>query len=454
MASKSTLSIENLERLGTARLAELLMEISQGDAATQRFLRLALAEAANPEELGPLVRKRLRELSRSQTWVDGAKQKALQQDLDSLRRTIAEKIAGHSPSDALSLLWQFLALAPSVYERCDDSHGGIGEIFAEARDDMSAIAQAAKPDASALAAQIYASLNDNGYGQYDGLIGMFSESLGAAGLDRLKSLFDARLADRSLSDWQRSTSRYALQDIADAMGDADAFAAQYDSETQTVPANAARVAERFLNAGRPEDAMTALGAARIDAGTHLTADWDRVRINTLDALGQTEEAQLARWNVFERSLAPDHLRAFLERLPDFEDQEAEDRAMAHARQFGNVHAALHFLLVWPALGQIAKLIEARWEELDGNYYELLSPAVDVLEADYPLATTLACRVLIDHTLNKAKSTRYRHAARHLSTCKRLASSLTSQASIQDHEAYVEMLRARHGRKPAFWSLVE
>ena len=84
MASKSTLSIENLERLGTARLAELLMEISQGDAATQRFLRLALAEAANPEELGPLVRKRLRELSRSQTWVDGAKQKALQQDLEFL----------------------------------------------------------------------------------------------------------------------------------------------------------------------------------------------------------------------------------------------------------------------------------------------------------------------------------------------------------------------------------
>jgi len=454
MASKATLSTENLERLGTARLAELLMEISHGDAATQRFLRLALAEAANPEELGPLVRKRLRELSRSRTWVDGVKQKALRQDLDSLRRTIAEKIAGYSPSDALSLLWQFLALAPSVYERCDDSHGGIGGIFAEAREDMHAIAQAAKPDALALAVQIYASLNDNGYGQYDGLISAFAESLGAVGLEHLKSLFEARLADRSLSDWERSTSRYALQDIADAMGDADAFAAQYDSETRTVPAIAARVAERYLSAGRPEDAMTALGAARMDAGTHLSAEWDRVRINTLDALGETDEAQVARWNVFERCLAPDHLRAFLQRLPDFEDEEAEDRAMVHAKQFGNVHTALHFLLAWPALCQTAQLIESRWEELDGNCYELLSPAVDVLEAGYPLAATLACRVLIDHTLNKAKSTRYRHAARHLSTCERLATSLPSQASIQDHEAYVRMLRARHGRKPAFWSLVE
>jgi hypothetical protein len=59
MASKSTLSTENLEQLGTARLAELLMEISHDNAATQRFLRLALAEAANPEENGPLVRKKV-----------------------------------------------------------------------------------------------------------------------------------------------------------------------------------------------------------------------------------------------------------------------------------------------------------------------------------------------------------------------------------------------------------
>ena len=237
-------------------------------------------------------------------------------------------------------------------------------------------------------------------------------------------------------------------------GVVNGYAAQYDSETRTVPAIAARIAARFLRAGRPEDAMTALDAAKIDAGSRQIDDWELVRINTLDALGRSDEAQDLRWSVFERRLDPDHLRAFLKRLPDFDDEEAEDRAMILARSFDNVHMALHFLLLWPALGHAAELIEARWEELDGNYYELLSPTADALEANYPLATTRTCRALIDHTLSKAKSKRYRHAARHLATCERLAASLPADGTIEDHATYLGVLRTDHGRKSSFWSLVD
>jgi len=42
MASKKTLNAENLEALGAQRLAELLMDIAEGDAATKRRLRLEL----------------------------------------------------------------------------------------------------------------------------------------------------------------------------------------------------------------------------------------------------------------------------------------------------------------------------------------------------------------------------------------------------------------------------
>ena len=43
MASKKTLNAENLEALGAARLAQLLVEVSQGNAAIKRRLRLELA---------------------------------------------------------------------------------------------------------------------------------------------------------------------------------------------------------------------------------------------------------------------------------------------------------------------------------------------------------------------------------------------------------------------------
>ena len=40
-ASKKTLNTANLEQLGAKRLAELLMEISKGDAAAKRKLQLS-----------------------------------------------------------------------------------------------------------------------------------------------------------------------------------------------------------------------------------------------------------------------------------------------------------------------------------------------------------------------------------------------------------------------------
>ncbi len=40
MASKTTLNAKNLEALGVGRLAELLMEISTGNANHKRHLRL------------------------------------------------------------------------------------------------------------------------------------------------------------------------------------------------------------------------------------------------------------------------------------------------------------------------------------------------------------------------------------------------------------------------------
>ena len=137
----------------------------------------------------------MQDIARASAWVEGKKRKALQVDLERLRLLILDKIAVQAPKDALDLSWRFLALAPSVFERCADSSGRIGDVFAEARGDLSAVAQAAEPDPIALAQQAYASLIDNGYGQYDGLIGILSAALGDRGLAHLKSLFGARCTE-------------------------------------------------------------------------------------------------------------------------------------------------------------------------------------------------------------------------------------------------------------------
>ena len=70
MASNKTLNAKNLEALGAARLAELLLEISTGNAAAKRRLRLELVGAESPREVAKEIRKRLTTIARSRSFVD------------------------------------------------------------------------------------------------------------------------------------------------------------------------------------------------------------------------------------------------------------------------------------------------------------------------------------------------------------------------------------------------
>jgi hypothetical protein len=61
--------------------------------------------------------------------------------------------------------------------------------------------------------------------------------------------------------------------------------------------------------------------------------------------------------------------------------------------------------------------------------------------------------LIEDTLDGAKSTRYKHAARHLLECQSLAPGIKDFGTFETHEAFASRLRARHGRKTGFWAQV-
>jgi hypothetical protein len=145
------------------------------------------------------------------------------------------------------------------------------------------------------------------------------------------------------------------------------------------------------------------------------------------------------------------LRAYLKKLPDFEDVEAEERAMRHALGFRSFPAALDFLRGWPDHARTAQLVLTRAAEIDGNLYYVVDPAAQLIEGKHPLAATLLRRAMIEDTLDGAKSSRYRHAARHLLECVSLASSIQDFGTFETHEIFVSRLHAKHGRKVGFWA---
>lgn len=170
MASKKTLNTENLEALGAQRLAELLMDIAEGDAATKRRLRLELTAKEAPETMAAEVRKRLTQIARARSFADWRKVRDLAADLEAQHRAIIGQVAKIDAAEALELMWRFMSLAEAVHERCDDSNGVIGDVFRGACRDLGPLTQAAKPDPVALADRAFTALNENAYGQYDHLI--------------------------------------------------------------------------------------------------------------------------------------------------------------------------------------------------------------------------------------------------------------------------------------------
>jgi hypothetical protein len=85
-----------------------------------------LAGAQSPAELAKEVRKRLTIIARSRSFVDWQGIRSLADDLGTQRRAIVETVAKADPTEALDLLWRFMALASSIFERCDDRIGLVG----------------------------------------------------------------------------------------------------------------------------------------------------------------------------------------------------------------------------------------------------------------------------------------------------------------------------------------
>ena len=558
MANKTSLNAKNLEALGTARLAELLMDLCQGNAAAKRALRLALAEQGGAADVAQQVRKRLATIARSGSWLDKRRRDELLADLERQRQAIVGSIASHDGELAMELLWRFLDLAESLLDRCDDSDEAALGLFHLVSADLGRVACLAQPAPATLADQVAVALLDNDYGQYDQLIPHLSEALTPEGLLHLRQLLEAKrppspaqadqedeledLLDSELSDDElleqldlletendflyifdfdgkyepeddqtivdqsivdqtmvdetmvdetidagfdstsefdddealdanlepdlddesdpdvsehRQVVRLAMLAIADALGDTDGYLAEFRDHHPValkLPGIAARVAGRLTAAGRAADALLLLEAAEpyLQRRPASYLDWLDARIAALEALMRHSEAQALRWSCVEHLLSIRHLRDYLKALPAFEDVEAEERAFDLVLAYPNFHLALQFLHQWPDQRRAARLILTRSAELDGYCYELLSAVAEALAAQQPLAASLCLRAMVDYSLEMSRSSRYKHAVRHLATCDVLAIKIRDWAGHDNHATYRDRLGLTHHQKYGFW----
>lgn len=476
MARKS-LNKKNLVALGAETLADLLLEAVKGDAARQRRVRMALSADLGPQDFAADLRKRFASIRRARGFISWHAQRKLADELAGMIDVIETQIARDAPDMAFDLLWSLLQLAPSLHERTDDSNGTIGGVLGDAMAAIEHLAPRLSQDPEVLAESVFDALLDNGYGQYDGAVVALAEVLGETGLEHLKTRAEASLsAELSATDLARYdfvddperqadlardsrdfTAGMILQDVADMQGDVDAWLARYTPEQLTFHTIAPDAAQRLLAAGRPEEALAivenCLARGERKDSWFDTPALDDAHFACLETLGREEDLRAALWSRFERWLCPDALRRFFKRLPDFEDEEALDRARVKVLACPSVVTALAFCLSWPDIALAARLVETRAGELDGDAYEVLTPAADALAAEHPLAAVLIWRSMIRFALDRARPKRYRHAARHLASCAAADAAIADYGAVPDHATFLQELHEIHGRKSAFWNSV-
>ena len=466
MARTKTVTPESLAALGAEALAELLIAHAATDPALRKKLDMLLAGTEGPGKLAAEIEKRIKTIGRSRSFVDWEKRKSLAHELDHLRATIATRLAKQDAARAIDLLWDFISIADAVMQRVGDGIGEVEAVFDAAMADLGRLSAAEPPgEGKALARRVLAYCEGDGVGATDALIRHMSEALGAGGRAEIRSKTEAALkaAPRSSGpqDWGADAKRrhlaFRLALLADLENDADAFIAAIRAGGLE-STHALDVAERLATANRPAEALDWLDKPRRriedddEYGDDVAAT--DLRIAALEALGRKDEAQAVRWRHFERFLSAEHLRAYLKRLPDFEDFEAEQKALDIAAAHKQAARGLAFFVEWRALDRADRLVRERLAALDGRLYEVLRPAAEALEEKFPEAASLLYRRLIESVLERGSSKQYQYAARDLLSCVRLAPNLPVPGSIESHAAFVARLQKVHGRKYGFWGLIE
>lgn len=480
MARKPTISLEDLEALGAKKLAALVFEETAGSAAFKRRVSAALAGKSGSEAIAKLIDRRLAGLERARAFIDWDKTQAFRDDLAALLGGIVQELGPADPEAGLDRLLRFLATHQSVFERVDDSSGHIQGVYEDGIAPIGDIAMRLGPEAARLLPdKIMERLGDMEHGYLPRVADQVISHLPPEALIAWEADLARRCAERHAVEaglrasgrWFSSMTdqwRQIRQSIARAHGDLDHLIA-IEREKPERSQDTIRIATLLREVGRIGEA---LDWVRIGGPPSHTFRFDlddgevdspAVRQALLEAaiqqdLGREVEARALLWVRFTQTLAPAILRAHLRALPDFEDMEAEERAMAIALGHADAKPALQFFLSWPRHDLAARLIVERRDIWSGSDWQVLPSVAETLQHDHPLAATILYRILLDDILARARSKAYGHAAKYLHTLDRLApdsdTAPTRPESLDIHANYRAHLKAQHGRKSGFWALVE
>jgi hypothetical protein len=446
-----------LRRQGADDLVAVLLELAKDHEAVQaRLARMQLAD--RPDKLAAGFRRTLSGWRRPTKFYGYREAAEFGRVLEGWLDQVGRELLSKDPPAALALFEAFIEADAAWFDRADDSDGVIGDaVRAACRHWLQAAARCETPR-DVWPERLLKLYEADQYGARDELLrsaGLLLDEPARRGLvarleSQLAQALDASPRGQNPPDGVFRTSG-ALSLLAESLHDPDIrVRASLRYSPNPNPVQRQAFARAYLDADRPADALTWLQ----DAWGHLDDSRQDLLADALERLGRFEESSPIRQRMFERTLSDFYFNRWLEHLPEA----ARPEAVAHARELALRHAdltaaaTLLLQLGDPAAAEARLLAEPG--RIDGNDYGSLVPLAKALRADEcPCGETAIYRALLKAILDRAYARAYGHAARYWARLAEIAGSGVGLLPLPSHEDFEAEIRARHGRKSAFWAYI-
>ena len=458
MAARTTLNAKNLERLGSNRLAGLLMEILDGNTEGKRRARLELAAAAGPAVASKFIGGRLAAIEKASSNVSADRGEALAKELDAHRIAIAKHVAKHQPELGVLLQLQLLGALLSVQFRGRgwfDLHG----LASLAVVDLGATAKIADTDSVELADHLSGLIVADYEQLFDDIVEQVVPALDATGISQLKAkLWDTH---RKIAKGNRRTKKKGrrpqsiaippLRSVAVVEGDADSYISLSCGFGEDHPAEAAIDIRRFVETADAETALRVLeSAGRSKSYDDGGLDLVDAELLALDSAGRHDEAQALRMTTFESAYSARHLRDYLRNLPEFDDIEEEDRALESIARTGESMAAFRLLIEWPSFDRAAAVVRRAHGEFSEIKWVWEPQNMTKFEKKYPLEATLVYRALLNTYRTSSFWLDPVAPADLLGRCGALSDSIKDFRPHNTHDQFLKHLKQKWRREYIFW----
>jgi hypothetical protein len=400
------------------------------------------------------LKSSLSALKRSRRFVRWGESAGLARELRDLLQQIEDQV--EDTQTGCQLVADFYTTDRSVFDRCDDSSGHVGDVYRYDACELFVSYAKRCADKFWLAKLILKTSLKDDYGVRDALVNSAAEFLPPK---QLRWLIDhyQQLAAEETEEFSRRHWLYQVESLSRQLKDAPLFEqtrrAAWGDEPGT--AGCVDIARVYLECGDEQTALDWL--ERIPAGEgYQQQERDELLLAIYGKQGnKQQQAEVAR-----RSFRRQRSQSVFERWISIVGEDQRDellnqevRIILDARLLSLTDAA--FLVAMEHWDAAESYLQTRTEQLDGDHYEFLLPLAETFASlARPLTASLLYRALLDSILRRAQTRAYGHGVRYLRKLDLLAKTVSDWVDIEPHTVYFEHLRKKHGRKASFWSRYE